>query len=299
MKKLIACALSLISLYALGQDSTKGNPVEIFSSQKVINANTTHLIPRGKMEFHVTHLFGDIGGPFGKFKNFFGLDNVVDDRIGFTVGLTNHLQATLARAKGASRQTQLYEIGLKAKLMEQREGKGHPVAVAFFTNIVIAANPARFPDREDSYQDFGDRVSNTFQLIMARRFGRVSVQLNPTVVTRGLALSYDKKSFFALGGALRIPAGRRFNLVMDYFHTFRDQASKDSFSLNNRIAFYDALGVGVEILTARHIFRLNFTNTSETLENRFIPRTITAWSRGQWRWGFTLAREFTLWKPKK
>ena len=58
MKKLIAGVMALISISAIGQDSTKGNPVEIFSSQKVINANTTHLIPKGKMEFHVAHLYG-------------------------------------------------------------------------------------------------------------------------------------------------------------------------------------------------------------------------------------------------
>ena len=36
------------------------------------------------------------------------------------------------------------------------------------------------------------------------------------------------------------------------------------------------------------------------LENRFIPRTTTAWSKGQFRWGFTISRDFDLlWKKKK
>ncbi|HQV60653.1 MAG TPA: DUF5777 family beta-barrel protein, partial [Chitinophagaceae bacterium] len=62
------------------------------------------------------------------------------------------------------------------------------------------------------------------------------------------------------------------------------------------IRFFDPLGVGFEILTSGHIFRLNFTNATEIVENRFIPRTITSWGKGQFRWGFTISRNFTLWR---
>ena len=292
--------MALISLGALAQNSNEKKPVEIFSSTKAINSNTTELIAKGKMDFNVTHNFGDIGGKFGGISHFFGIDNAVDVRIGFAFGITNHLNLAFARAKGAGPQTQLYELSAKYKFMDQRESDpSHPVAIAVFANIVAAANPARFPNLENSYTKFSDRLSNTLQLMIARRFGKVSIQLNPTYVTRGHTISYDKKSLFALGGVLRVPAGKKMNLVLDYSHTFRDQASKDSFSVRNNINFYDALGVGFEILTAGHVFRLNFTNTSEILENRFVPRTITAWSHGQYRWGFTISRKFTLWRDKK
>jgi hypothetical protein len=82
---------------------------------------------------------------------------------------------------------------------------------------------------------------------------------------------------FALGGAIKLPLGNRINLLVDYFHPFRDDAGKEAFRVNDDIKFYDPLGVGFEILTAGHIFRLNFTNASEILENRYIPRTITSW----------------------
>jgi hypothetical protein len=134
------------------------------------------------------------------------------------------------------------------------------------------------------------------QLIIAKKMGKVSVQLNPTFVNRGYAVTYDKKRLFALGGAVKLPLSGRINLVVDYFHPFRDQASKDAFKANENIKFYDPLGVGFEVLTAGHIFRLNFTNSTEILENRFIPRTITSWGEGQFRWGFTITRNFTLWR---
>ena len=62
------------------------------------------------------------------------------------------------------------------------------------------------------------------------------------------------------------------------------------------IELYDVFGVGVEILTQGHVFHLNFTNATETLENRFIPKTITSWGKGQYRWAFTISRNFTLFR---
>jgi hypothetical protein len=124
----------------------------------------------------------------------------------------------------------------------------------------------------------------------------VSLQLNPTLVTRNYAISYDQKTFFALGGAIRLPLSARVNLIVDYFAPFRKQAVEDSFRVKNNLRFYNPLGIGFEILTSGHVFHLNFTNATEILENRFIPRTISSWGKGQFRWGFTISRRFSLFR---
>jgi hypothetical protein len=104
---------------------------------------------------------------------------------------------------------------------------------------------------------------------------------------------------FALGGAIRVPViENRLNLLVDYFHPFRKEAVEDSFRVNENIRFYDPLGVGLEFITSGHHFRLNFVNNTEILENRFIPRTISSWGKGQFRWCFTISRTFTLWREK-
>jgi len=297
MKQLLLLLLLSLSLSLFAQDSTH-RKVEIFSSTKTINARTTEVTGRGKLDFNVTHNFGDVGGSNGGLKRFFGLDNASDVRIAFTVGVTDHLDLGLARAKGAGPQNQLIELSGKYQFMQQRENDpSHPLAIAFFTNIVVAANTASsIAGQENSYKDFSDRISDVYQVILAKKIGSASLQLNPTLLTRGYALSYDQKNLFALGGAFRIPIGRRMNLVIDYFHPFRSQATKDSFQVNNNYKFYDPLGIGFEFLTAGHVFRMNFTNTTEILENRFIPRTITSWGKGQFRWGFNISRKFTLWR---
>jgi hypothetical protein len=300
MKRIFTLSLLFISIQLLAQEEKK--PVQVFSSEKAINANTPETVGKGRMSFKVAHNFGDIAGSGGGLKQFFGLDNSTDVRIAFEIGLGKRFDVIAGRAKGASQQNRLWETGLKYKFMEQRENDpAHPLSVALFANMVISSNKASaFPNLDHSFRSFSDRVSNTFQLIIAKKMGTISVELDPTLVTRSYAISYDQKSFFALGGAIRMPLVKnRLNLLVDYFHVFRKEAVEDSFLVNNNLRFYNPLGIGFEILTPGHVFRLNFTNATELLENRFIPRTVSSWGKGQFRWGFTISRNFVIWRGKE
>ncbi len=300
MKTLLLITVLGYSLNLAAQDSTMTSsgkekiPVQIFSSEKVVNANTTETAGKGKMGFKVVHNFGDIGGTNGGIQNFFGLDVTSDTKIGFNIGLSDRFDLVLGRAKGGVIQ-QLWELGFKYQLMRQYENdNSNPFALAIFANVVLSTEKAGHTGPESAFKDFGDRLSNVIQLIMARKFGKISLQLNPTFVSRGMALRYDQTSYFAIGGAIRVPViTRRLNLVMDYFHVFHNEASKDSFAVRN-IKFRDPLGIGFELLTSGHIFRLNFTNAHQILENRFIPLTINSWGKGQFRWCFTISRTFSL-----
>lgn len=307
MKKIVLPALFALPLLSAAQtDSTVIAPpqkeisyVWIFSSPKLINANTVEMTPRHVLEFKVTHNFGDIAGDNGGTKTAFGLDNATDVRIGFQYGVNNNLNIIAARAKGASIIQQLYELGFKYRFMRQAEEKGHPLSMALFANNVISAMPANaVPNQANSYQDFWDRTSQTVQLMIARKFGKVSLQLNPTMVHTVYVVPGDQNTLFSLGGGIRMPVAGRFSVIVDYFHTFRNEESTNLYKAQG-IHFYDALGVGVEILTEGHVFHLNFTNSTEILENRFVPRTITSWSKGQFRWGFTISRDFNLFYKKK
>jgi len=298
MNKILIVSFIFLSQQLTAQEK---KAVQIFSSEKTINANTPETVGKGKMAFKVFHNFGDIAGKNGGIKNFFGLDNSTDVRIAFQIGLGKKFDLIAARSKGAGPQQRSFEMGLKFKLLEQMEkDPSHPVSVALFANTVIATNKAStFPNQDNSYKDFSDRVSNVLQLIIARKMGKISLQLNPTFLARGYAISYDQKNMFALGGAIRLPlVENKLNLLVDYFHPFRRKAVADSFKVNDNFEFSDPLGIGFEIITSGHAFRLNFANTTEILENRFIPRTISSWGKGQFRWCFAISRTFTLWRGK-
>ena len=281
------------------QSTTEPDYIWIFSSPRLINANTVEILTPGVLEFKVTHNFGDIAGDNGGIKNFFGLDNATDVRIGFQYGVSKRLNLIAARAKGAGLVKQLYELGLKYRFMQQANDSRHPISMTLFANGFISTmEEASLPEQEHTFENIGDRLSQTVQLLIARKFGKISLQVSPTMVNRNYVPSYDENTLFALGGALRLPVRGRFSVLVDYFHTFRSQNTIDAFKARG-IRFYDALGVGVELLTEGHVFHLNFTNATEILENRFIPRTVTSWGKGQYRWGFTVSRDFDLlWKKK-
>ena len=283
------------------KEATK-EPIATFNSEKVINANTAEVIGKGKMDFKITHNFSDLAGKDGGIKNFFGLDNTTDVRIGFEIGLGKNFDVLVARAKGAGNTTRLFETGIKWRLLQQTTGNSSPIALALFVNNCISTMPeSDFSTDENYFKDFSDRTSQVFQLIAARKFGKVSLQLNPTFLTQGHVVPYDDKNLFAIGGAIRFPISQRVNIIADYFHTFRSQTSKDSLSKPTRggYHFYDPISIGFEILTGGHVFHLNFTNATEILENRFLSRTIKTWSKGQFRWAFNLSRTFTLWRGKQ
>lgn len=306
MYKVAGSLLLLLNLHAASQDTTvaeqkKIEPdyIWIFSSPRLINANTVELQPKGILEFKVTHNFGDIAGDNGGIKNFFGLDNATDVRIGFQYGLSKKINLIAARAKGFGPLHQLYELGIKYRLMQQAADSRHPFSVTLFANAVASAMEAdTLAGRENSFDNFSDRLSQIVQLLVARKFGNISVQVSPTLVNTNYVVNGDDNTLFALGGAFRLPVKGKFSVLVDYFHTFRSQSSVDFFKTQG-IRFYDALGVGIELLTEGHVFHLNFTNATEILENRFIPRTVKSWGKGEFRWGFTVSRDFDLlWKKK-
>ena len=317
-------------MQGIAQDSTMNNlvkdmdnksssnekiPVKIFNSTRIINANTTQVLAKGKMDFKVTHNFGDIGGNDGGIKNFFGLDNTFDVRIGFDIGLTDRLNLNISRAKGDELHlrgdsvigkrdnllSKLFEIALKYQILRQLENDPtHPVSLTVFINTVISTRSSSgSANQPNSFDNFGDRMSRVIQLIVARKFGNLSLQLNPTLVNYGYTPSYDENNTFALGGAMRLPLSKTFALIVDYFHCFHSDIKKENYKKLQGVKFYDPLGVGLEITTAGHIFHLNFTNTTGILENQFIPYTTSSWGKGQFRWGFNISRTFVLWREKK
>jgi hypothetical protein len=299
--------------------------VDIFNTQKAILANTTETVGRGKMDFRVTHNFDDIDGHGASMvSRFLGLDNAKDIRVGFHIGLTDNVDVSVARVKGggaitnnaSGSVTKLFELGLKFRFMDQRENDPkHPFAMALFLSNAISATKKSSPPNtnfENSFTSFSDRMSQTVQLIIARKFGKVSIVLDPTWVHTNFVVQGDDNSMFALGGAIRIPFSRRFAFLADYFIPFRSAASKRFFNtqdntyspptdvtINSKpFKFYNPLGIGVEVTTAGHVFSLNFSNSVEILENRFIRFTTTSWTKGQYRWCFTIARKFVLWRKK-
>jgi hypothetical protein len=264
MKRIFWLLGLLLPVQLFAQDSTMNNlmkgmegdngkkPVKIFSSERAVNVQTTEIVGKGKMDFNIIHNFGDIGGEEGGIKSFYGLDNIADVRIGFHLGLSDRLNLNIARDKGyydnfiaKERVTQFYEIALKYQLLRQIENDpSHPLAVTLFVNNVITGVNSQYnPPRNGlgvsldtalnqpyTYQNLGQRMSQVFEVILAKKIGKVSIQLNPTVVHQGYVPLHDQKTLFAIGGLIRVPITKNMSLIVDYYHAFRSKASKDYFN---------------------------------------------------------------------
>lgn len=302
--RVLAAAL-LLSPAALAQDdlsalfekdTVRREPViATFKSTRIINGQSNETLAKGDLDFRVAHRFGDIGGADGGSKTFFGMDNSTDIRIAFEYGITDRLTAGISRAKGSGSHSQLYEAMGKFKVLQQTMDNRMPVGVTLFGNAVVTAMKSSTDEADASYfGNFSHRMSYTGQAVITRKFGNMlSLAVLPTYIHRNRVAFMDMNDIFALGLGGRLRFSNRVALVVDYFLPFRDQAGRDYFE-GRGMKFYNPLGVGVEIETGGHVFHLNFTNSTATLENQFIPETTSTWLDGQFRWGFNISRRFSL-----
>lgn len=267
-----------------------------FKSGNLINLKTTETIRRKEMDFRVDHRFGDIAGSAGGTKNFFGLDNSTDIRIGFDYGLLDNLNIGIARAKGATEVRQLYEGNIKYRFIEQRVDNSMPVSMALFASTTVSGMEA-IEDKHSaaSFERFNDRLSYVAQLIIARKFSSgLSMMVVPSYLHRNYTAYGDQNDIFAVGIGGRAKLSNRLAVVADYTLPFRKSANKKYREEVTGQRYYNALGVGLEMDTGGHIFHLNFTNATAVQESQFISETTSSWGKGQFRWGFSIARRFNF-----
>jgi len=312
MKKMIFAALFLSSIRGYGQveleqalTTTSNAPEKVtatFKSTRLINGHSNETIHKNELDFKVDHRFGDIAGGNGGIRKFFGLDNSTDVRIGFEYGVSDRLTVGLARAKGATAVQQLYEGSLKFRLLEQTTDNQVPVAVTLFGSNTIAAVQANKddPTAATAYQNFQDRMNYVAQVIIARKFNsNISFLITPSYVHRNFTAFRDQNDLFAIGAGGRAKISKRMAIVVDYFLPFRNAEDKNYLEEIGARKFYNPLGLGLEIETGGHVFHLNFTNATAIQEIQFIPETTSSWLKGQYRWGFSISRRFSVGKSQE
>lgn len=305
-----ASALAQDDLSKLFNDSTgKKERIPIiatFKSPQIINGQSNETVHQHDLLFVVAHRFGDVAGTNGGIKNFYGLDNSSDILIAFDYGISDKLSVGIGRAKGApngtsTHQKQLFYLNMKYRLLQQTEDNYIPVSVTVFGNGAASGmKRLELATSDADFQNFSDRLSYTAQLIVTRKFSnKLSLALLPTYVRRNYVPFMDMNNMLALGIGGRMKISSRMAVIADYFLSFRSQNSKDYFLQQKDFHFYNPLGLGLEIETGGHVFNVIFTNSTAILENQFIPSTSTTWTKGEYRWGFSISRTFSLDKKEE
>lgn len=258
-----------------------------FKSSRLILSQTTTMVKKHDLDFKVIHRFGDVGGTDGGSKTLYGFDNSSDIYIGFEYGISDRFNISFGRSKFE----QLLDLQLKYALLQQKNQGGSPLSLS----ALIKTGFTPYKVNTNVFDDYGNRFSHFVQAIISRKFSpNLSLQVSPGFLFRNLVLaSGDERTLFSTGIAGRYKFTKRFGIVADYYLINSDYR-KD----NPNVNFYDPLGLGIEIETGGHVFTMNFANAKAIAENNFLPNTTSSWSKGQYRFGFTISRMFTFNKPK-
>ncbi|AVR43942.1 hypothetical protein C7S20_00925 [Christiangramia fulva] len=298
MKTVLSLLLLCIFQSAFSQDvdsimnslSTEKNYVveATFKSPWLVLSQTNETQKAKNLTVWIAHRFGDIGGEFGGSHTLYGLDAATDIYLGVDYGISDKLTVGIGRSK----YNETYNGLLKYRLLQQKE-EGLPISVTLFDQAGWITREEFFDGEFDGQ---ADRISNFFQVIVARKFSSgVSFLIGPGYLVRSNNLvdsTGDEDDLFsvALGG--RIKLFKRFAIVADY--TIVNGLSRDTPG-----GYFNPFGVGLEIETGGHVFSLNFQNSQYIIANNYIPNTTKSWSDGGVRFGFSISRNFNLAPHKK
>ncbi len=236
----------------------------------------------------IGHRFGDIAGTNGGVKTLFGFDNSSDIAVGLESGISNNFNIGITRYKGAGPYLQLYEGYAKYKLLAQSNKT--PLTLVALAKFNVTTMPASSNSTSPtSFPDFVSRTSSSYQLLIAKKFNqRFSLQVMPTYVYRNYVGFYDQNGTFALGAGARIQLTKLIGIIGEYHYVFFEERVQE------KLATFHPLALGVEFDTGGHIFQLNFSNSRGFGEAQYIPSTFSDFMEGQFRFGFTISRVFKL-----
>jgi len=247
-----------------------------FKTTRIVDGQSTENLPKNVLDVRISHRFGPVSS--GAY-NFFGLDNA-SMRLGFDYGITNNFMVGI----GHSTYQKTYDAFFKIKLLSQSTGAVNmPVTLSFVP--VIAINTLKQFDTVKT--KFGDRVSQVYQLLIARKFSEeFALQVMPTFIHADrISFNHTRQNIFAIGIGGRHKISKRININAEYYYQLPDTKAPGS---HNVVSF------GIDIGTGGHVFQLHFTNSNGLTEKSFISETTGRWNKSDVLFGFNISRVFQL-----
>lgn len=284
MQKLLIIILSIWGI----QGALQSQGYQTFKDTRVINTHSVETVPKNKLDFRVSHRFGDLAGTRGGWKTFYGLENASDVSFGFEYGITENLTAAIIRSKGAGPLRQLMHGYIKAKLVNQRD-EGAPLSITLLgLSTISTSQKSENPELLNSFDNTSQRMAHHAQLLLARKFSdKFSLQLSAGFTHRNLVAFNEENDIFSIGLATRIKINRVFGFILDTTYPISDIYTWDR-------GYYFPLGIGLEIDTGGHVFQVNLTNSNGIVETDYIPYSSSNWEEKEFRLGFTISRLFNL-----
>jgi hypothetical protein len=279
----------LLSL--LGEETTTNFATASFKTTRVINGHSLENVAPGVLDVKISHRFAPIRNGL---YDLFGLDGATI-RIGGDYGITERLMVGFGR----NSLEKMLDGFVKYKILRQSTGKTKmPISLIYLVDAQLKTEKFDNPNRENY---FSSRLFYTHQILIGRKFSDAfSLQCMPTLIHRNLVASpNDKNDVFALGAGGRIKLSKRVALTAEYYFVPTGQISSTGYA--------NSLSLGFDIETGGHVFQFHFSNSRDMTYKGFITETTEDWfyqnDQGKIlsgiRFGFNIARVFTLKKPKE
>ena len=257
-----------------------------FKTTRLINGHSIEQTGQGILDFKISHRFSTMSGGV---HDFFGLDGATI-RLGLDYGITKDITVGIGRSSLYKE----YDGFVNARLLRQTKNDDMPITLSYVGGMSITSlesskllgralvSPEKYP--------FSNRLYFFNQVLIARKFNNLfTLQLMPTHVHYNFVnTAAEPNDIFALGAGGRIKLNRRVTLNLEYYYQF-----------NQLTGTTNSLSAGFDIETGGHVFQLHFTNSMGMTERTFIGQTTDKWSDGGFRFGFNIARVFTVVKPKE
>lgn len=261
--------LEQLDTLQMGED----HEIAVFKALKIVNFESTKMVPKNRLYFVVSHRFGSIKSGIG---DFFGLDQALT-RLEFVHGLTDGINIGISRSSFEK----TYGGSLKLRLVRQT-GNVTPFTLVLMNSLLLdgALDRDNLPGLE-----FQHRLTYAVQALVSRKMSqKVSLELIPTFFHENLvSLDGQDNSQYALGFGGRYKLSNRVSLNADYgIHLNRAENSP----------FKNPLSVGVDIETGGHVFQLHFTNAQPMNINNFLGKATGDWGEADVYFGFNLLRIF-------
>jgi len=257
-----------------------------FKTTRLINGHSIENTGKGILDFKISHRFSPMSGGV---HEFFGLDGATI-RLGLDYGINDAITIGVGRSSLFKE----YDAYVKTKILRQTVKDEIPLSLSYVGGMSVSSlssdqllgrplvSPEKYP--------FSNRLFFFNQLLIARKFSSIfTLQLMPTHVHYNFVNTIaEPNDILALGAGGRIKLNKRVTLNLEYYHQFTQLSNTTN-----------SLSVGFDIETGGHVFQLHFTNSSGMTERTFIAQTTDKWGDGGFRFGFNIARVFTVVKPEE
>ena len=249
-----------------------------FKSTRIVNGHSIERMRQNQLEFRISHRFDQLNSGA---NNLFGLDY---GKIHFALeyGLTDWLEIGVGRGS----QDKTFDGFGKLSLLRQSLGaKFMPVHLSYLISTEYISS-----DTNPLMTTSASRMAFVQQILIARKFNeQLSIQLTPTFIHRNqVPLETDRNDLFAVGAGARYKLSRRIALNLEYYYVYRANAAALP------AAYYNPLGIGIDIETGGHVFQIMLTNSQSMREAGFIGKTTGSWGDGGIHLRFNISRVFSF-----